>query len=258
MRISAVIITRNESHNLGRCLASLLGIADEVVVVDSGSTDATEEVAKATGARFLFREWAGYSAAKNWANAQAHGPYLLSLDADEELSPELRAAICAAKGEGLSGAYRFARLTRFGEHWVRHGGWYPDHKVRLFPKDRARWVGDFLHEQLQLEEGLPTKTLPGDLLHHSFHDLSEYWLRADRYTTLKAQGMHQQGKRFSRLRLWWRPFYVFSKMYWLKSGWRDGFTGYTVARLSATYAWLTEMKLREIQHRPADEIRSQG
>ena len=246
MSISAVIITLNEAHNLARCLASLEGVADEVVVVDSGSTDATEQIARASNARFLQREWAGYSAAKNWANQQAKGPYLLSLDADEELSPELREAILAVKSQ-LSGAYRFARLTRFGEHWIRHGGWYPDHKVRLFPKGQAEWVGDYLHEQLQVEKGLPVTTLPGDLWHHSFNHLSEYWLRADRYTSLKAQGLYQRGKRFSRLRLWWRPRYVFSKMYWLKSGWRDGFTGYTVARLSATYAWLTEMKLREMQ-----------
>lgn len=250
MRISAVIITLDEAHNLGRCLASLAGVVDEVVVVDAGSTDATEEIARTAGARFLYRAWAGYSAAKNWANAQAQGPYVLSLDADEELSPELRASILAVKGQ-LRGAYRFARLTRFGSHWVRHGGWYPDHKVRLFPQGQARWVGDYLHERLQLDPGLPVQPLVGDLLHHSFHDLSDYWQRANRYTTLKAQARYQRGKRFSWLRLWARPAYTFFNMFVLKSGWRDGFTGYTIARLSATYAWLVEMKLREMgQNKP--------
>jgi glycosyltransferase involved in cell wall biosynthesis len=244
--ISAVIITHNEAHNLGRCLASLAGVVEEVVVVDSGSTDETEAIARAQGARFFTRPWEGYASTKNWANQQAQGPYLLSLDADEELSPTLREAILAEKDQ-LRGAYHFARLTRFVDHWVRHGGWYPDHKVRLFPQGQARWVGDYLHESLQLDPGLSRHLLAGDLLHHSFHTLSAYWLRADRYTTLKAEGRYQRGQRFAWWRLWLRPAWVFANMYWLKSGWRDGFTGYTVARLSATYAWLTEMKLRERQ-----------
>ena len=153
--LSVVIITFNEERNIGRCIASVHGLADEVVVVDSESTDRTRAIAEELGARVLVRKWTDYSDQKNFANQQASHAYILSLDADEEVSSALRGSLLAAKSAGLQDAYSMHRLTNYCGHWVRHGGWYPDTKVRLFPKSAVRWEGEFEHETLGLEKGLP-------------------------------------------------------------------------------------------------------
>ena len=230
--ISAVVITLDEERNLGRCLDSLAGVVEESVVLDAGSKDGTEPIARERGARFFTREWQGYSSAKNHANGLAEHEYVLSIDADEALSPELRESILKAKRDGLTGAYSFNRCTNYCGKWIRHGSWYPDVKLRLFPKTGARWVGD-IHEGLRFDEEPAVTWLPGDLEHYSYYDFTEHRERADRYSALTARKMFEAGAAASPLRPVSAAVGRFVKMYILKLGFLDGYHGFKVAQISA-------------------------
>lgn len=240
-KISAVIITKNEERNLGRCLESLSGVVEEILVIDSFSTDKTQEIATEAGARLLTREWMGYSATKNWANDQAQHPYILSLDADEALSPELRDSILDIK-DGLNGCYRFNRLTQYCGQWIRHSGWYPDAKVRLFPKGKARWVGEYVHETLQTDDGLAQVHLPGDLLHYSYYQISEHIARANKYSDLAAQQISQSGKKGLIFKCLINPYFRFWKHYLLKGGFLDGYYGFVISMVASFEVFLKYAK----------------
>ncbi|MBK9628786.1 MAG: glycosyltransferase family 2 protein [Flavobacteriales bacterium] len=185
--ISAVIITRNEAHNIERCIVSLKGLVDEVIVVDAESTDATHTIAEQAGAQVIIRAWTDYTDQKNFANAKAKSPYILSMDADEAVSPVLRASLLTAISAGLKGAYQVDRLTNYCGTWVRHGGWYPDPKVRLFAKADACWEGTHVHEELRLKNGTPITALKGDLLHYSYPTVQSHADRIERYSELHAR-----------------------------------------------------------------------
>ena len=248
-QITAVIITLNEERNIGRCLNSLKDVVDEIIVVDSGSVDRTEEICAKHGVRFVYSEWAGYAAQKNVANGLASHPYILSMDADEELSIELRDSIIAMK-TALSGVYGFHRLTNYCGHWVRHGGWYPDTKWRLFPKETAVWEGDFVHEELNFK-GKPEKTLlKGDLLHYSYSDTGEHRARADKYSALTAKKLFNAGKKASWLKPSSSAVGRWIKMYLLQSGFRDGWAGRKIASISAASNVFKYRELRRL-HRSA-------
>ncbi|MEL7533490.1 MAG: glycosyltransferase [Bacteroidota bacterium] len=242
--ISAVIITLNEAQNIARCLNSLEGVADEIIVVDSGSTDETAEICAQLGANVVTRAWEGYAKTKNYGNSLARFPFILSLDADEALSEELRHSILAVKSN-LLGAYRFSRLTYYCGQPIKHGGWYPDEKIRLFPKDAARWEGDFVHENLALSEGQKITKLAGDLLHYSFHEPVDHQKRLVRYARLAADKMYAQGKPPAIFKQWFGPFWRWFKMYILKSGWLDGKAGWQIAKGSARAMWLRQIYLRK-------------
>jgi len=245
--ISAVIITRNEAHNIDRCITALAGVVDEIIVVDAESTDATRSIAEVAGARVIVRKWTDYSDQKNFANAQAHGPYILSLDADEVLSPELTASIRDALRKGLSGAYKLNRLTDYCGTWVHHGGWYPDAKVRLFPKDGTRWEGEHVHEELRLAQGTPVRPLRGDLLHYSYRSVEDHLARLERYSDLHAHKMLADGKRPSRLKQLFSPTVKFFRTYVLKLGLLDGVAGWNIARYSALGVKLKYAKLAALR-----------
>jgi (heptosyl)LPS beta-1,4-glucosyltransferase len=249
--ISAVIITRNEERNIDRCLRSLHGIADEVIVVDAESTDATREIAGSHGARVHVRPWTGYSDQKNFANGLAQHDHILSLDADEALSEALREDLLRRKREGLSGAFRVKRLTNYCGHWVRHGGWYPDAKVRLFPKEGTVWQGDHVHEELVLPLGCTVTELHGDLLHYSYHSVQDHLERIERYSTLHARALHARGKHAPLWRLWLAPAFKFVQGYLLLLGFVDGWAGWRIAWLSARAVRLKYSKLRQLQVRDA-------
>jgi len=244
--ISAIIITLNEERNIGRCLESLQGIADEIIVVDSHSTDRTRQIAEAHGARVIERDWEGYSATKNRANADANHAYILSLDADEALDNTLRASMLAAKHQGLSGSYSFHRLTNYCGRWIRHGGWYPDTKVRLFPLGAAEWQGNFVHEELVLKTPSSTTLLKGDLLHYSYYTREEHLNRVEKYTTLAAQKLKAKGKKGGTLKALASALARFFNMYVVKLGFMDGAAGWHVCRISAYAAYLRYTKLARL------------
>lgn len=247
-RISAVIITFNEERNIARCLRSLEGVADDIVVVDAESTDATAAIAEQHGARVTLRKWTDYSDQKNFANALALHPYILSLDADEALSDELKELILQRKKEGLKGAYRFPRLTNYCGTWVKNGGWYPDRKIRLFPREGTQWIGEHVHEELQLPPQIPITDLKADLLHYSYHTISDHQQRIERYSTLHAQRMHAAGKRATPIKLWLSPAFKFFQGYFLQLGMLDGPAGFNIAWYSAKAVAMKYRKLKALDN----------
>ena len=248
MGISAVIITRNEEANIARCLTGLDGLVQEVVVVDAESTDGTRRIAEAHGARVVTRRWTNYSDQKNFANDLATHPHILSVDADEVPSPELARSIRNAQANGPHGAYRMHRLTNYCGTWVRHGGWYPDTKTRLFPKGGARWTGDHVHEVLELAPGTSVQLLEGDLLHYSYPSLEAHRERIDRYSDLHARALHRSGRRAGAVKRWLSPVAKFLQGYVLQAGFLDGRAGWHIATLSARAVWLKYAKLHALQH----------
>jgi glycosyltransferase involved in cell wall biosynthesis len=250
-KLSAVIITRNEARNIGRCLASLEGVCEERIVVDAESTDATRDIAEKHGARVVVRAWTDYSDQKNFANGLATNPYVLSLDADEELSSELRASLFALKRKGFSGAYAMHRLTNYCGTWVRHGGWYPDTKVRLFDRSTAQWAGAHVHETLELAPGTRTTLLEGDLLHYSYPSIADHLERIDRYSDLHARKLLAAGKSAGPVKLWGSPVAKFLQGYVLQLGFLDGRAGWDIARLSAKAVHMKYAKLNALRREQA-------
>ena len=244
MRIAATLITLNEEANLPRALSSL-SVCDEVVVVDSGSTDRTLEIARRAGARIVQNAWPGYAAQKNLAAESASCEWVLALDADEALSPELSAEIARIKVAGADhDAYSFPRRARYLGRWIRHSGWYPDRKVRLYRRDRGRWVGDYVHESV-LVDGTVGE-LRGDLLHYTCDSLSAHLRTLDRYTTLAAQQMAARGGRPSLARMLLSPPWAFLRSYVLQSGWLDGLPGFQIGLMAGLYVYAKHAKLREL------------
>jgi glycosyltransferase involved in cell wall biosynthesis len=191
--LSVVIITLNEERNIGRCLQSVSGLADEVIVVDSFSTDRTAEICRAAGAKFIPRAWEGYSATKNFAASQSSHDWILSLDADEALSGPLRASLVKIKSGNTMPFGEFNRLTRYENHWVRHCGWYPDKKLRLYDRRFASWQGD-LHEKLIATTPQPVMFLDGDLLHYSYYSRDEHMAQIRRFSEIGARQLYDQGQ----------------------------------------------------------------
>ena len=231
-KISAVIITYNEEKNIGRCLDSIQEVADECIVVDSYSTDKTVDISKEKGAKTCLIEWKGYAATKNEANQTASYEYILSIDADEAFSEPLKQSVLYHKQQGLKGIYECKRLTNYCGKWIRHGGWYPDKKVRLFPKDSTKWTGHYVHETLEFK-GAPQKTLlQGDLLHYSFYSVQDHYRRIDKYAELEARKKLSKRKKHVFLPMFLSPVLTFLKMYVFKLGFLDGYYGFVIARIS--------------------------
>ncbi len=252
--ISAVIITLNEERNIERCIASLQGVAEDIVVVDAASSDRTAAIAERLGARVFNREWTDYFDQKNFANGQALYGNILSMDADEALSPKLKEEISAHKEKGLFGAYRIPRLTNYCGTWVRHGGWYPDTKVRLFPRNAATWAGTHVHESLVLEDSLLITDLNGDLLHYSYHTLADHRERIERYSTLHAQRMFAAGRKAGFVKLQLSPIVKFVQGYFFQLGFLDGRAGYNIARFSARAVRMKYQKLNALQRNAPVEV----
>jgi glycosyltransferase involved in cell wall biosynthesis len=254
MKISATIITFNEESHIHRCLKSVQGLADEIIVVDSGSQDKTREIAEAYGAKVFSRRWTNYADQKNFASAQASYSWILSLDADECLSETLYREIAELKSrDKLVEAYEFPRLTYYLGRWIHHSGWYPDYKVRLYLKEKARWEGPFVHEALNVNGRI--SRIEADLLHHTCDSVAAHARRLDRYTSLAAQDLWSRGKRTRLSNLLGSPFAAFLKCYFVKAGFRDGIHGCLIAVFASYYTFLKYAKLWESEHRPNE---SQG
>lgn len=254
MKLSCCIITLNEEENLPRCLESARQVADEILVVDSGSSDRTETIARQFGARWEPRDWPGFVAQKNRALALARHPWVLSLDADEELSPELIREIRALKEKPETDApsgYSMPRMVRFQGKWIRRGDWYPDRLVRLFRRDQARFAGGSVHERLELQG--PVTPLRSDLYHYSFRDAADLRERTEKYARLWAQDRLAAGKTCQPWTPHLRAAFRFLRGYLLKRGFLDGPQGLTIAYENARAVHLKYSLLRTPEaRRPRD------
>ena len=242
MKISAAIITYNEERNIARAIESLR-CSDEILVVDSGSTDRTIEIAGKLGARIVEHPFKGYAEQKNYAAEQAQNDWILSIDADESLSEGLEGEILHVKKSGPEyDAYTVPRLAQYLGRWILHSGWHPDRKVRLYDRRRARWAGDFVHESVQVDGRVGH--LRSNLLHFTCDSLSEHLRTMDRYTTLAAEQLVSQGRKIGWSKLLLDPPWTFFKTYVVDRGFLDGAEGLAIAYMAAIYNFLKYAKAR--------------
>lgn len=243
--LSVVVITFNEERNIARCLASVKEIADDIVVVDSFSTDRTESIVREHGARFVQHAFEGHIEQKNWAITQAKHPFILSLDADEAIDDVLRDSIARAKSDDADG-YTMNRLTNYCGSWIKHGGWYPDVKLRLWDSRKGSWTGINPHDRYELASSSRSEHLAGDILHYSYYALGDHWKQVDYFTTIAARAYAAEGKRASFVKLWLSPIAKFIGAYFLQLGFLDGRHGFTIARISAYATYLKYAKLKAL------------
>jgi len=230
-RLSACLITLNEEHNLPRALASLQGIADEIIVVDAGSTDRTASIAREHGAVFFERAWTNYSEQKNFAAERAQNEWVFSMDADEELSSALQTSLLDwKKREPQSSVYEMARKTWYLGAWVKHSGWYPDFQRRLYRRDKAQFSG-IIHEALRF--ACKPGRLNGDLLHYTVRSFAEHEQKVERYAALAAQQMYAAGERSWRSAVWFATPWSWFQNYFLRGGFLDGYRGALIAQMAA-------------------------
>jgi glycosyltransferase involved in cell wall biosynthesis len=231
--ISATIITHNEAANIARAIRSL-DCADEVVVVDAESVDATRTIAADMGAKVVVHPWNGFVAQKNFASGQAQHDWILSLDADEEFDGTASKALAEWKRQTPQAAgYRWARRAKYLGRWIRHSGWYPDCKTRLYDRRHGRWVGTHVHESVVVEGKV--EQMPGEILHYTCDSLEEHRQRIEVYTDLAAREMFERGQRANALQRFVTPQWVFLNTYVFRAGFLDGYQGYEIARMAALY-----------------------
>lgn len=248
MKISAVIISHNEERNIARALASV-DWADEIVVVDSGSTDGTVGIAGSAGARVIVREWPGFAKQKQFATEAAANDWIFSLDADEEVSPRLREEIIALRSAHPDFAgYRIPRLSHYMGRAIRHGGWYPDRQLRLFDRRRGSWRDREIHESVAVDGAVGD--LAGDIHHHSVESAAHHHsMIGERYAPLSAAQMLADGRQTSPWRVALAGPAAFFRSYFLKLGFLDGFPGFCIARFAAHHAFLKHLILFELRNR---------
>ena len=254
MKISATIITFNEESNIKAACESVTW-ADEVVVVDSNSTDRTCELAESCGARVITNAWPGFGAQKQFAVDQAQHEWIFSLDADERVSDELKQSIQSLRSEkDLADGYEVARRTYYQQRWIRGGGWYPDRQLRLFRKSKGRWKQRHIHESVQMDTGARVERLKGDLLHYTMQDAAHHHrMIGERYAPLAALQMFEEGRRTSVLGVASAGPAAFIRSLILKGGLRDGFAGFTIASFAAHHAFLKHLMLWEKQQKQSTD-----
>jgi glycosyltransferase involved in cell wall biosynthesis len=241
---SVVIITRNAASRIEACLQSV-SFADEILIVDSGSTDDTLEIARRHGARVMHQDWLGYGRQKEFAARQAKHDWVLSLDADERVSEELRRSIREALVAPRFHACRMARCNRFMGRWLRHGEGYPDWLVRLYHRGHAHWSDDPVHEKVETDGRIIT--LPGDLLHESEQGIVDYLEKQNRYTTLAAEELYRAGKRGNVLKMLLSPVFRFIKFYFVRLGFLDGVPGLVHISIGCFNSYCKYAKLLELR-----------
>jgi glycosyltransferase involved in cell wall biosynthesis len=242
--LSVIIIALNQEANIGDCLASV-SFADDIVVVDTGSTDRTVEVARACTDRVLTTDWQGFGPTKNYALDQARGDWVFSLDTDERVPPALQAEILATvAADGPLDGYRVARKNYFCGRWIRHLGWYPDYTLRLFRRGQGRFRDREVHEEVVVAP--PVGTLKTPLEHYSYRSVSDYVARMDRYARLAALELAKAGRRPRPGELFFRPLLSFFHLYFIRLGFLEGTSGYTLAVLMSMYKFLKYYYLREL------------
>jgi glycosyltransferase involved in cell wall biosynthesis len=240
--ISAVVIARDEARSIERCLRSVQPFAAEIVVVDSGSRDATAQIAAGAGARVIHNPWPGYGAQKRVAVGHATHDWVFSIDADEEVTPVLAAEIGAL--DFSFDAYDVPRAVWYLGRWIRHGVWYPGRVVRLFRRDRAGFTDDAIHESVHVEGR--TGHLRADLFHYSYRDVDHHLEKMNEFTTLSAEKMFSERRHAGALRLAFQPPLEFLRAYVGKAGFLDGYPGFVIALFHAYYVFMKYAKLREL------------
>ena len=245
-KITAVIITLNEEKNISRCLQSLQGVADEIVVIDSYSTDGTAAICKEFGATFILHAFEGHIQQKNYAVEKATHSVVLALDADEALSKELQASILEVKKNWNQDGYQFHRLTNYCGQWVKYAGWYPDEKLRLWDKRKGKWGGTNPHDKVMMEKGSTTGYLKGNLLHYSYYTISQHVIQTNSFSNIAAKEAFLKGKKSSVLKIVINPFFTFIKKYIFQRGFTGGWLGFTICINSAYGKFLKYMKLWEL------------
>lgn len=233
IQLSAVIITFNEERNIERCILSVQDLADEILVVDSFSTDQTKAICERLGVRFIEHAFDGHIEQKNWAMQQATHDFVLSLDADEALTPELQQSISAIKETPTHDGYVFNRLTNFCGQWIKHCGWYPDKKLRLWNRTKGKWGGMNPHDKVIMEKGAKVKELPQDILHYSFYTVEEHLKQIDYFTDISSKAAFEKGQKSSAFKIFYKSTFKFFRDYVLKLGFLDGYYGYVVCKNSA-------------------------
>jgi len=246
VKLTVTVITYNEADNIAAALDSVAW-ADEIIVVDSHSTDGTADIARTKATRVIVREWSGYSEQKNFAADQASHDWVLSMDADERLTPELAGEIRALlQQEPVARGYRVRRVSFYLGRWIRSTDWFPDYQLRLYDRRAGRWNGLRIHESFRLTSGTPAQ-LQGELQHYAYRDISDHLETIDRYTTYAARQMQESGRRAGLLQMAGHPPLAFLRNYLLKGGITDGVPGLVISAMNAYYVFLKFAKLWELQ-----------
>ena len=246
-KLSVVIITFNEERNIGRCIGSVREVADEIVVVDSFSTDRTREICENSGVKFIEHAFEGHIQQKNFAITQAKYPHQLSLDADEALSEELKAEILKIKNDWQYDGYRMNRLTNYCGKWIHHCGWYPDTKLRLYDSVKGSWGGTNPHDKFEMNPGSKVGFLKGDILHYSYYTVEEHIRQADKFSTIAAKELVSLGKTVTCFQIIVNPVAKFIRNYILRIGFLDGYFGFIICRIAAHETYLKYSKARQLK-----------
>jgi glycosyltransferase involved in cell wall biosynthesis len=243
IELSVVIITFNEEKNIERCLKSVLAIADEIIVIDSFSTDKTKEICQNYGVKFIENKFLGHIEQKNFAITQAKHTYILSLDADECLDKDSIADILAVKRNWTHDGYFFNRLNNYCGTWIKHGGWYPDRKLRLWDSRLGSWQGKNPHDEFKMQTNAKIKYLKSNILHYTLNTREEHIKQIEYFTTIGAKAALESGKKSNFLKMYIAAIIKFMKDYVIKMGFLDGKAGFQIAKLSAWASYLKYKKM---------------
>lgn len=248
IKLSGVIITFNEERNIETCLKSLVNVVEEIVVVDSFSTDNTKAICSKYNVIFIEQKFLGYIEQKNFALAQANNNYIVSLDGDEALSPELQQSIINLKKNWTLDGYYCNRFNNFCGQWIKHSDWYPNKKLRVFDRRKAQWKGINPHDNVVMQD-LNEKTgyLKGDILHWTYQTYSEFNLKTEHFSSISAKAYFDLGKKSSIFKILLNPTWAFFKAYFLRFGFLDGFNGFVISVQTANITFLKYSKLRELE-----------
>lgn len=247
LKLSGVIITYNEERNIERCLKSLMGVVDEIIVVDSYSTDKTKAICQKFNVIFIEQKFLGYVEQKNFSLKQANYNHIVSLDADEVLSETLKKSIIDLKKHWEFDGYYCNRLNNFCGQWIKYSDWYPNKKIRVFDRTKVFWDGHLVHESISFKnESSKIGYLEGDIFHYTYQTYSEFNLKTEQFSTLSAQSYFELGKKAPVWKIVCNPIWAFFKAYFLRLGFLDGFNGFIICVQTANITFLKYSKLREL------------